>query len=79
MVNNKSETSLIRHIQKKYITLMKIKNIILMLRTHIILLSSFMIYFFCICHSGSFPILVSIRDGSEVPVSRYREHFTEIP
>ena len=38
--------------------LIKINNIIiLVLRTRIILLSSFVIYFFCICHSGSFPIL----------------------
>ena len=36
---------------------MKINNIILVLRTHIILLSSFVIYFFCICHSGRFPII----------------------
>ena len=36
---------------------MNIKNIILMLRTGIILLSSFVIYFFCICHSASFPIM----------------------
>ena len=28
-----------------------------MLCTRIILLSSFVTYFFCICHSGSFPIL----------------------
>ena len=36
---------------------MKINNIILVLRTRIILLSSFVIYFFCICHSGRFPII----------------------
>ena len=38
---------------------MKINNIILVLRTRIILLSSFVIYFFCICHSGRFPILLT--------------------
>ena len=37
---------------------MKINNIILVLRTRIILLSSFVIYFFCICHSGRFPIVL---------------------
>ena len=36
---------------------MKINNIILVLRTRIILLSSFVIYFFCMCHSGRFPIV----------------------
>ena len=45
MVDNKSKTSLIRHTQKN-ITLMKINNIILVLGTHIILLSSFVIYFY---------------------------------
>ena len=55
MVANKSETSPIRLIQKN-ISLMKINNITLMLRTRI-MLSSFVIYFFCICHSGSFPII----------------------
>ena len=43
-------------IYRKNISLMKINNIILVLRTRIILLSSFVIYFFCICHSGRFPI-----------------------
>ena len=49
MVDNKSKTFLIRHIQKTYISIsiMKIHNVTLMLRTCIILLSSFMIYFFC--------------------------------
>ena len=47
-------------IYRKNISLMKIKNIILVLRTRIILLSSFVIYFFCICHSGRFPIVSSI-------------------
>ena len=44
-------------IYRKNISLMKINNIILVLRTRIILLSSFVIYFFCICHSGRFPII----------------------
>ena len=34
---------------------MKIDNIILVLRSSIIVLSSFVIYFFCICHLESFP------------------------
>ena len=58
MVAIKSKTSLIRYIQKKYISLMKINYIMLVLQTCIILSSSFVIYiFFCICHSGSFPII----------------------
>ena len=44
-------------IYRKNISLMKINNIILVLRTRIILLSSFVIYFFCIRHSGRFPII----------------------
>ena len=40
----------------KKISLMKINNIILALRTHTILLSSCVIYFLYICHSGSFPV-----------------------
>ena len=55
-MDNKSKTSLIKHIQKN-ISLMKINDIILVLRTRIILLSSFVIYFFCICHLGSFPVV----------------------
>ena len=62
MVDNKTKTSLIRHKQKNNISLMKINYIILVLHTHIILLSSFMIYFFCICHSGSFPIVLIEKD-----------------
>ena len=46
-------------IYRKNISLMKINNIILVLHTRIILLSSFVIYSFCICHSGRFPILLS--------------------
>ena len=37
--------------------LMKTNNIIIVLGTRVILLSSFVIYFFCICHSGGFPIV----------------------
>ena len=42
---------------KIYISLMKIYNMILVLHPRIILLSPFVIYFFCIklCHSESFP------------------------
>ena len=42
---------------EKIILLMKIINIILVLHTRIILFSSFVRYIFCICHSGSFPIM----------------------
>ena len=42
-------------IHRKNISLLKINNILLALRTCIILLSLFVIYFFCICHSESFP------------------------
>ena len=60
IVDNKNKTSLIRHIQKKKISLMMMNNIILVLHNRIILSSSFVIYFFCIpvCHSGSFPIIL---------------------
>ena len=48
------KTCLIRHMQKK--------NISFMVRTRIILFSSFVIYIFCICHLGSVPILsMSLR------------------
>ena len=50
MVDNISKMSLIRYIQKN-ISLMKIYDIILVLHTGIILLSSFVIYFFCIIMS----------------------------
>ena len=57
MVDNKSKTCLIRHLQKNK-SLMKINNIILMLRTRIILSSLFVLYFYCICHSGSFSVVL---------------------
>ena len=41
---------------EKNISLMKINNLILLLCTRIILSSSFVAYFLCICHYGSFPI-----------------------
>ena len=44
---------------------MKISNKILLLCTRIILLSSFVTYFFCICHSGSFPIVLWIQHNPE--------------
>ena len=47
MVDNKSKTSLIGHIQEN-ILLMKINNIIPVLHTRVKLLSSFVKYFFCI-------------------------------
>ena len=47
MVDYKSKKSLIRHIQKN-ISLMKINNIIPVLRTGIIFLFSFVIYFFSV-------------------------------
>ena len=42
---------------RKNISRTTINNIILVLRIHTVLSSSFVIYFFCICHSGSFPII----------------------
>ena len=51
-------TEILLDIYRKNISLMKIKNIILMLCTHIILFSSFVIYFFCMCHLESFPIIL---------------------
>ena len=47
-------------IYSKSISLMEIKNIVLVLRTHIKLLSSFVIYVFCICQSGSFPVILML-------------------
>ena len=56
-------------------------NIILLLRTHVILLSSFVIYFSCICHSahlGIFPIIHSastyVRCLSKVLISTHSEY-----
>ena len=49
---------------------MKINNIILVLRTRVILLSSFVIYFFCICHWGSFPIIIQHMRNTDV-MSQY--------
>ena len=63
MVDNNSKTSFIRHIQKN-VSLMKINATILVLCTHTILVSSFVTYFFCICHSGSIPIVHSIGVGT---------------
>ena len=53
MVDNKSKTSLIRHIQKKYIThkdkqYALVSYIVIFIRD----------IFFCICYWGSFPIVV---------------------
>ena len=56
---------------------MKINNIILVLRTRIILLSSFVIYFFCICHSGCFPIIPS-QTGNESHETNTFQFFNEI-
>ena len=52
MVDNKTKISLIIHKQKN-ISLMKISNILLMLYTHIIMLSSFVIYFFLYVSFGN--------------------------
>ena len=54
MLDNKSKTSLIRHVQKNYIT-HEVNSVILILRTCIILLSSFMVYIFLYILWGSFP------------------------
>ena len=56
MADNKSKTSLIRHIQKN-ISFIKINNIILVLHTCInIVIFVRDIFFLCVCHSGSFPL-----------------------
>ena len=52
MVDNKSKTSLIRHIEKKYISHEDKQYNTRDMHT------SFVIYCFCICHLGSFPIVV---------------------
>ena len=61
-MDNKSKTSLIRNIQKN-ISLMKMNNT----RARI-LLSSFVINYFCIYHSGSFPIVFT--KGMNVKLSQ---------
>ena len=53
-------------VYRKNISLMKINNIILVLRTRIILLSSFVIYFFCIRHSGRFPIIFARKRCTKI-------------
>ena len=73
MVDNKSKTSL-SDIYRKSISLMKINNIILVLLTGI-LLSSFLIYFFCICHSGSFPIEVIATFHTDIVTHTHQIHF----
>ena len=57
MVDSKTKRSIIRHIQNIYIQIMKINNIILMLFTCFILLSQFVIYFFCIISFGKLSII----------------------
>ena len=47
-------------IYTKNISLMKMNDVILVPRTRIILFSSFVIFFFYICHSGSFCIVFCI-------------------
>ena len=56
MVDNKVRHPLL-DIYRKNVSLMKINNTKLMLCTRITLLFSFVIYVFCICHSGKFPIM----------------------
>ena len=60
MVDDKSKTSLIRHIQKKIYHFMKINNVILVLLTHIMLLSSFPIYFSAYVIQEVFPLSVQM-------------------
>ena len=57
MVDNISKTSSRQMYAEINISLMKTNNVILVLCTCIILLSSFVRYFFCICHLGSFRIV----------------------
>ena len=52
MLDNKHKTSLIIHIQK---CITQENWVMLGLCTCIILSYSFVIYFFCVCHLGSFP------------------------
>ena len=56
---------------------MKINNIILVLRTRIILLSSFVIYFFRICHSGCFPIIHFIKNETQ-NTQMLNQHFVPV-
>ena len=76
MVDNKSKTSLIGHIQKN-ISLIKIHNIINMLHTRIILLSSSVIYLFCKCHSGSFPIILMMERRDDTRIYGFTEIWNE--
>ena len=62
-------------IYRKNISLMKINNIMLVLRTCIILLTLFVIYFFCICHSGSFPTILTFSGASlDIKHCPFRSH-----
>ena len=59
MVDNKSKTSLIRHIQKKYITPLDYQyNTRAMHSNNIIFINDIL---FCIYHSGNFPIIQCLR------------------
>ena len=63
MADNKSKNTSL-DIYRKNISLIKLNNIILVLCTHMILLSSFVIYLFCICHNlGSVPIVLLGKGG----------------
>ena len=62
LVDNKSKTSLFSDIQQN-ILLMKINNILLMLHTRIILLSSFMMHFFLEKSFRKFSCYINERIG----------------
>ena len=62
MMNNESKTSLIRHVQRKYMSLMEINNIIFMLHTGAMSCSGIK-YSFHICYLGSFPMVCHTVTG----------------
>ena len=57
MVVNKSKTLLIRRTQKKNMSLIKINYNTRATHSYNIVIFICDIFFFCICHSGSFPIV----------------------
>ena len=65
MVDNKTKTSLIGHIQKKYITH---EDLQYNTRARIILLYSFMIYFSCILSFGKFSYHIHLL---KLPLNSY--------
>ena len=58
---------------------MMINNVIILLRIRIILLLSFMICFFFICHSGSFPIVHTYNEQAQVSSNFSAVHNNSVP